>query len=115
VVSEVFNPPYDSVIPPPLRINLPALRREIQSRSLQHRAGIEPANTIAHDNADVRRRFAQKSYELFLKEWRDKGHVHENYNAIAGAGDDVTNSDRSYHWGALLGYVEYMEQTHPSD
>ena len=55
--------------------------------------------------------FAEKSYELFLKEWREKGHVHENYNAITGSGDDVESSDRFYHWGALLGYVEYLEQT----
>ena len=34
-------------------------------------------------------------------------------NAISGAGDDVTSSDRFYHWGALLGYVEYLEQTQP--
>jgi len=25
----------------------------------------------------------------------------------------VNNSDRFYHWGALLGYVEYLEQTQP--
>jgi len=36
--------------------------------------------------------------------------VHENYNATLGSGDDVSNSDRFYHWGALLGYVEYLEQ-----
>jgi neutral trehalase len=59
----------------------------------------------------ARKEFAQKSYELFVKEWREKGHVHENYNAITGTGDDVTSSDRFYHWGALLGYVEYMEQS----
>lgn len=59
----------------------------------------------------VRREFAQKSYELFLKEWREQGHVHENYNAITGTGDDVSNSDRFYHWGALLGFIEYLEQT----
>lgn len=53
--------------------------------------------------------FAQKSYNLFLKEWREKRHVHENYNAITGAGDDVSSSDRFYHWGALLGYLEYLE------
>ena len=64
-----------------------------------------------YDDADVRRQFAQKSYDLFLKEWRDKGHVHENYNATTGTGDDVMNSDRFYHWGALLGYIEYLEQT----
>jgi hypothetical protein len=61
----------------------------------------------------VRREFAQKSYDLFLKEWAEKGHVHENYNAITGTGDDVTSSDRFYHWGALLGYVEYLEQSQP--
>jgi putative isomerase len=59
----------------------------------------------------VRRQFAQKSYDLFLKEWRENGHVHENYNAISGTGDDVSSSDRFYHWGALLGYVEYLEQS----
>jgi len=64
-------------------------------------------------DATVRREFAQKSYALFLKEWLDKGHVHENYNAITGTGDDVTNSDRFYHWGALLGYIEYLELSQP--
>jgi Mannosylglycerate hydrolase MGH1-like glycoside hydrolase domain len=61
-------------------------------------------------DAGVRTQFAQKSYELFLKEWKANGHVHENYNATLGTGDDVANSDRFYHWGALLGYVEYLEQ-----
>ena len=63
-----------------------------------------------YDDSAVRRDFAKKSYDLFLKEWRDQGHVHENYNAITGTGDDVGNSDRFYHWGALLGYIEYLEQ-----
>ena len=62
----------------------------------------------------ARKEFAQKSYELFLKEWREKSHVHENYNAITGTGDDVTSSDRFYHWGALLGYVEYLDQAERS-
>jgi hypothetical protein len=64
-----------------------------------------------YDDADTRREFARKSYELFLKEWTENGHVHENYNAMLGSGDDVSNSDRFYHWGALLGYVEYLEQS----
>jgi glycogen debranching enzyme len=63
-----------------------------------------------YDDADTRQEFAQKSYNLFLKEWSEKSHVHENYNAILGSGDDVVNSNRFYHWGALLGYVEYLEQ-----
>jgi putative isomerase len=68
-----------------------------------------------YDDPAVRADFAQKSYSLFLKEWREKGHVHENYNAIEGTGDDVSNSDRFYHWGALLGYVEYLEQNKTSE
>ena len=59
----------------------------------------------------VRAELAEKSYALFLKEWQENGHVHENYNAVLGSGDDVTNSDRFYHWGALLGFIEYLEQT----
>ena len=64
-----------------------------------------------YDDAEIRGEFARKSYDLFLKEWKEKGHVHENYNAILGTGDDVSSSDRFYHWGALLGYVEYLEQS----
>jgi len=64
-----------------------------------------------YEDAAVRKDFAEKSYALFLKEWKDKGHVHENYNAITGSGDDVFSSDRFYHWGALLGYIEYLEQS----
>jgi neutral trehalase len=66
-----------------------------------------------YDDPTVRSDFAQKSYNLFLKEWTEKGHVHENYNTLTGTGDDVMSSDRFYHWGALLGYVEYMEQSPP--
>jgi putative isomerase len=66
-----------------------------------------------YDDPKTRQEFALKSFDLFLKEWTEQGHVHENYNAITGTGDDVTSSDRFYHWGALLGYIEYMEQTQP--
>ncbi|HEX4319675.1 MAG TPA: trehalase family glycosidase [Acidobacteriaceae bacterium] len=59
---------------------------------------------------EVRREVADKSFRLFTKEWTEKGHVHENYNAMLGTGDDVGSSDRFYHWGALLGYVEYLEE-----
>jgi hypothetical protein len=62
-----------------------------------------------YDDPAARKEFAEKSYALFLKEWTEKRHVHENYNAVLGTGDDVTSSDRFYHWGALLGYVEFME------
>ena len=68
---------------------------------------------LNYDDADVRKRIRSEVVRAVSKEWREKGHVHENYNAITGTGDDVTSSDRFYHWGALLGYVEYLEQTHP--
>jgi putative isomerase len=63
-----------------------------------------------YDLPEVRREVADKSFRLFTKEWTEKGHVHENYNAMLGTGDDVGSSDRFYHWGALLGYVEYLEE-----
>ena len=61
----------------------------------------------------ARQDLAAKSLNLFMKEWKTNGHVHENYNAILGQGDDVTSSDRFYHWGALLGFITYLEQTDP--
>jgi putative isomerase len=64
-----------------------------------------------YDDPEVSRQFAQKSYELFLQEWKKNGHVHENYNAMTGLGDDVRSSDRFYHWGALLGYIQYLQET----
>ena len=64
-----------------------------------------------YDDPEVSRQFAQKSYDLFLQEWKKNGHVHENYNAMTGTGDDVHSSDRFYHWGALLGYIQYLQET----
>ena len=62
-----------------------------------------------YDQPAARRQFAEKSLALFNKEWTEKGHVHENYNAITGSGDDVSSSDRFYHWGALLGLIGQLE------
>jgi hypothetical protein len=62
-----------------------------------------------YDQPLARRELAQKSIALFNKEWTLRGHVHENYNAITGMGDDVSSSDRFYHWGALLGLIDCME------
>jgi hypothetical protein len=52
---------------------------------------------------------AEKSARLLLKEWTDRRHVHENYNAETGEGCDVPNSDQYYHWGALLSLIGLME------
>lgn len=48
---------------------------------------------------------ARKSRNLFLKEWRENRHIHENYSAETGEGCDKANSDRFYHWGALLAVI----------
>jgi putative isomerase len=66
-----------------------------------------------YNEPEARKDLARKSLNLFLKEWQQNGHVHENYNATLGQGDDVRNSDRFYHWGALLGYITYLEQATP--
>lgn len=58
---------------------------------------------------DVAHEFARRSVDLLLGEWRSEGHVHENYNADTGDGDDMPNSDPMYTWGALLGYVGAQE------
>ena len=64
-----------------------------------------------YDQPGARRQLAERSLALFEKEWKQNGHVHENYNAITGEGDDVRSSDRFYHWGALLGLVSYLENS----
>lgn len=53
---------------------------------------------------------AEKSIHIFEKEWSEHRHVHENYNAITGEGCDSDNSDRFYHWGALLSVIALLEK-----
>lgn len=53
--------------------------------------------------------FAQKSQNLFQQEWQEENHIHENYNAVTGDGDDVKNADPVYTWGGLLGYLAISE------
>jgi putative isomerase len=67
-----------------------------------------------YDVPAVRRELAQKSLALVQQEWHEKGHLHENYNALTGEGDDVKNSDAFYHWGALLGLIQWMEDSSPA-
>jgi hypothetical protein len=68
-----------------------------------------------YDQPHARAELARKSLQLFLGEWNTTRHVHENYNAITGSGDDVSSSDRFYHWGALLALMNYMEANDPPD
>lgn len=63
-----------------------------------------------YNTADVRADLVQKSKKLFLQTWRANGSVYENYNAVTGDGGDVPNADSSYHWGALLVFMEFLEK-----
>ena len=58
---------------------------------------------------DVQKDLADRSVALMMKEWKEQRHIHENYNAETGEGCDVTNSDKFYHWGALLGTIGLIE------
>jgi putative isomerase len=53
----------------------------------------------------TRRELGQLSLNLFLEEWKAGGHVHENYSGTGPDNDSAVNSDRFYHWGALLGLI----------
>lgn len=44
-----------------------------------------------------------------MKDWTKRGYIFENWNSVTGEGDDVTNSDRFYHWGVLLGYISHPD------
>ena len=62
-----------------------------------------------YDLPQARADLAEKSTQLLLQEWREHGHVHENYNADTGEGCDVRSSDGFYHWGGLLGLIAFIE------
>jgi hypothetical protein len=63
-----------------------------------------------YDLPEARKALSEKSKNLLLKGWLKDGYVFENYNATTGTGDDVGNSDKFYHWGALLGFITLMEE-----
>lgn len=58
---------------------------------------------------DACKDYASKSKELLLKEWIEHGHVHENYCGDTGYGCGVNNSDKFYHWGALLSLISLID------
>jgi hypothetical protein len=58
---------------------------------------------------DARKDLVKKSYNLLMRNWFEKGSVNENYNAITGYADDVPTSDPYYHWGALLGFMSFID------
>ncbi len=52
---------------------------------------------------------ADKSKQILLKTWNLKRDVYENYSATSGEGFDVGSSQKSYYWGALLGFMSLIE------
>ncbi len=63
---------------------------------------------------DIAHKFAEKSVELFRRDWQERGHVHENYHALRGTGCDPEasspeDSSPMYTWGALLPYLGLQE------
>ena len=70
---------------------------------------------LNYDLPQARADLAERSRALLMLEWREHGYVCENYNADTGRATDVPNSDRFYHWGALLGLIALMEGGHLGD
>ena len=62
--------------------------------------------------ADAKKDLIRKSRDLLMRNWFEKGTINENYNAITGYADDVTNSDPFYHWGALLGFMSFINDNY---
>jgi hypothetical protein len=65
---------------------------------------------LRYDLPQARADLVEKSKQLLLKEWRERGHVHENYCADTGEGCNKRNSDAFYHWGGLLGMIAFIEE-----
>ncbi len=59
---------------------------------------------------EARKDLVQKSMNLLMKSWNENRAVFENYNSATGRGDDKPSADPFYHWGALLGFMSFIEE-----
>lgn len=59
---------------------------------------------------EARKDLVAKSMSLLMKSWNENGAVFENYNSVTGRGDDKVSADPFYHWGALLGFMSFIEE-----
>ena len=65
------------------------------------------------DAGKAQKLLSDKSLAMFVKEWRRKGYVSENYSSITGTGDDNRlSSDKFHSWGALFGIMAFIEAGH---
>ena len=62
-----------------------------------------------YDPGEARKGMVEKSKNILLKTWDIKHDVYENYNATTGEGFDVGSSQKSYYWGALPGFMSFIE------
>jgi hypothetical protein len=62
-----------------------------------------------YDLPEARKDMVEKSMTLLMKSWEENGSVFENYNSVTGRGDDKVSADPFYHWGALLGFMSFIE------
>ena len=62
-----------------------------------------------YNSPEAKKDLVEKSKKLLLKSWLSNQYIYENYNAETGEGDDVANSDKFYHWGALLGFISLID------
>jgi putative isomerase len=62
-----------------------------------------------YDLKEARADLIKKSKALLMKNWKAEGGVYENYNSVEGTGGDVKSADAFYHWGALLTFMEFLE------
>ncbi|WP_345248166.1 MGH1-like glycoside hydrolase domain-containing protein [Nibrella saemangeumensis] len=66
-----------------------------------------------YDLPEARKQLVEKSNQLLLKNWRESRSVPENFHA-SGVGrlpnEALNRSDSFYHWGALMGFMSFLEQ-----
>jgi putative isomerase len=69
-----------------------------------------PAYATIPEVEFVRKELVKQSRRLLGQEWTNFRQVTENYNGIIGVGEDVANADPFYTWGALAGFVSFLEE-----
>jgi hypothetical protein len=66
-----------------------------------------------YDLPRARKMLAEKSKYLMMENVKINGYIYENYNAITGNVHDLAEGramgDNYYHWGALLGFIDILE------
>jgi len=66
-----------------------------------------------YDLPEARTMLAEKSKYLMMENVKINGYIYENYNSITGNVHDLAEGrsmgDNYYHWGALLGFIDILE------